>query len=139
VPEPEEALCARQGLDIFLGGDDIEKKKPDPQIYNEAARRLGVQPDECVVIEDSMVGLRVCAPRLRLLHSPALTRAWHQGPDGVGTRFSDLPSSRSSPSVWSEAWPGWAEPASCSPHAQHDDLRGCSVAIRAWFPQLAGP
>jgi len=49
----------RQGLDIFLGGDDIERKKPDPQIYNEAARRLGVQPNECVVIEDSMVGLRV--------------------------------------------------------------------------------
>lgn len=47
---------------MFLGGDDIDKKKPDPEIYFEAAQRLGVQPDECVVIEDSMVGLRVRRP-----------------------------------------------------------------------------
>ena len=50
-----------QGLDIFLGGDDIERKKPDPSIYITAAERLGVQPSECVVIEDSIVGLKARA------------------------------------------------------------------------------
>ncbi|KAK9820964.1 hypothetical protein WJX81_000960 [Elliptochloris bilobata] len=47
-----------QGLDIFLGGDDVERKKPDPSIYVMAAERLGVQPSECVVIEDSVIGVK---------------------------------------------------------------------------------
>ena len=46
------------GLDIFLAGDDVASKKPDPEIYLTAATRLGVHPARCVVIEDSMVGLR---------------------------------------------------------------------------------
>ena len=50
--------CGRQGLDVFLGGDDVERKKPDPSIYTTAADRLGVQPSECVVIEDSVIGLK---------------------------------------------------------------------------------
>ena len=60
--------CGCQGLDIFLGGDDIERKKPDPSIYITAAERLGVQPSECVVIEDSIVGLKARA-------EPALPRS----------------------------------------------------------------
>ncbi|KAG2485807.1 hypothetical protein HYH03_015518 [Edaphochlamys debaryana] len=47
-----------QGLDCFLAGDDVDKKKPDPTIYKIAAERLGVKPDECVVVEDSMIGLQ---------------------------------------------------------------------------------
>ncbi|KAF6261761.1 HAD-like domain-containing protein [Scenedesmus sp. NREL 46B-D3] len=45
-------------LDCFLAGDDVDKKKPDPKIYNVAAQRLGVDPGECVVIEDSTIGLQ---------------------------------------------------------------------------------
>lgn len=44
-------------LDVFMAGDDVQNKKPHPQIYNTAAERLGLSPDECIVIEDSMVGL----------------------------------------------------------------------------------
>jgi HAD superfamily hydrolase (TIGR01509 family) len=44
-------------LDVFMAGDDVPRKKPDPLIYNLAAEKLGLHPDECVVIEDSMVGL----------------------------------------------------------------------------------
>lgn len=40
----------------------MERKKPDPQIYFTAAERLGVQPEECVVIEDSVVGLKARGP-----------------------------------------------------------------------------
>ncbi|GFR50251.1 hypothetical protein Agub_g12437 [Astrephomene gubernaculifera] len=46
------------GLDCFLAGDDVAQKKPDPQIYRVAAERLGVSPGECVVVEDSMIGLQ---------------------------------------------------------------------------------
>ena len=41
----------------ILAGDVVSKKKPDPEIYNLASERLGIEPDECVVIEDSRNGL----------------------------------------------------------------------------------
>lgn len=46
-------------LDVCILGDDVEEKKPHPMIYNTARERLGQLPAErCVVIEDSLVGLK---------------------------------------------------------------------------------
>ena len=45
-------------LDVVIAGDDVTHKKPDPEIYNLAAARLGVDKSRCVVVEDSLVGLR---------------------------------------------------------------------------------
>ena len=45
-------------LDVIIAGDDVSNKKPHPEIYNVAAERLGLSNDKCVVIEDSIVGLR---------------------------------------------------------------------------------
>lgn len=50
-----------QALDVFMAGDDVPEKKPDPSIYFIAAKRLSVDPTECVVVEDSTIGLRVCS------------------------------------------------------------------------------
>ncbi len=44
-------------FNAILAGDVVSKKKPDPEIYNLALQRLGLKPDECVVVEDSMNGL----------------------------------------------------------------------------------
>jgi HAD superfamily hydrolase (TIGR01509 family) len=41
----------------ILAGDVVKKKKPDPEIYNLAARTLDLSPNECVVVEDSRNGL----------------------------------------------------------------------------------
>ncbi|CAG9460690.1 unnamed protein product [Pedinophyceae sp. YPF-701] len=46
-----------EALDCFIGGDDAPKKKPDPIIYHMAAERLQLDPQECMVIEDSTIGL----------------------------------------------------------------------------------
>lgn len=45
-------------LDVCILGDDVSAKKPDPLIYNTARERLGMSADQCVVVEDSLVGLR---------------------------------------------------------------------------------
>ena len=37
--------------------DDVVHAKPEPDVYLEAARRLGVAPERCVAFEDSNVGL----------------------------------------------------------------------------------
>lgn len=45
-------------FDLILAGDDVKNKKPDPEIYNTARARLGLPANRCLVVEDSMVGLR---------------------------------------------------------------------------------
>lgn len=49
---------AFEQLDCFLGGSDVSKLKPDPEIYLTAAKKLNVDASKCVVIEDSIVGLK---------------------------------------------------------------------------------
>jgi len=40
-----------------VGGDEVTRGKPAPDLYLEAARRLGVRSDECLAFEDSRVGI----------------------------------------------------------------------------------
>jgi len=43
-------------FDVVITGDDIDRKKPHPQIYRRTAERLGIAPERCVVIEDAPAG-----------------------------------------------------------------------------------
>jgi len=47
----------RSRFAAILAGDMVSKKKPDPEIYNLACRRLALSPAGCVVVEDSRNGL----------------------------------------------------------------------------------
>jgi HAD superfamily hydrolase (TIGR01509 family) len=44
-------------FDVTLCGDEVPARKPDPAPYLMAMDALGVEPGECVVIEDSAVGI----------------------------------------------------------------------------------
>jgi HAD superfamily hydrolase (TIGR01509 family) len=44
-------------FEAVVGGDMVPRGKPAPDVYLEAARRIGVAPGECVAIEDSGTGL----------------------------------------------------------------------------------
>ncbi|KAH0453669.1 hypothetical protein IEQ34_017993 [Dendrobium chrysotoxum] len=46
------------GLDCFLAGDDVKEKKPSPLIYLTASEKLGVSGGNCLVVEDSVIGLQ---------------------------------------------------------------------------------
>lgn len=48
----------RNKLNVCILGDDVAKLKPDPLIYLTAAERLNIDPKRCVVVEDSLVGLK---------------------------------------------------------------------------------
>jgi sugar-phosphatase len=42
---------------VFVTGDEVQRGKPDPECYLLGARRIGVAPRDCVVIEDSPPGV----------------------------------------------------------------------------------
>jgi len=55
-----QALAASglHGLGVVVSGADLGSPKPDPAVYREACRRLGVEPADAVAFEDSVVGIR---------------------------------------------------------------------------------
>lgn len=55
------AILKNIGLDTYFDavadGNDISKSKPDPEVFLKAAQKLGVQPMECLVVEDADAGI----------------------------------------------------------------------------------
>ena len=45
-------------FDAIVDGTDVSKAKPDPEVFLIAADKLNVQPEECVVFEDSVAGVQ---------------------------------------------------------------------------------
>ena len=52
------SLDLEGSLDVVLAREDVQNAKPDPEIYLLAAQKLEVQPQDCLVIEDSPNGVR---------------------------------------------------------------------------------
>lgn len=48
----------RPHFNVIVGYEDIQFTKPDPEIYFTAAKRLGVRPSSCCVIEDAALGVQ---------------------------------------------------------------------------------
>ena len=46
-----------KSFDELVSGYMVEKGKPEPDIYLYAAKKLGVKPQECMVLEDSPAGI----------------------------------------------------------------------------------
>lgn len=44
--------------DTIVTDEDVTESKPSPQGYLLAASRLGIEPEHCAVVEDSLAGLR---------------------------------------------------------------------------------
>ncbi len=52
-----DGLGIRDQFDAIIGGAEVRKGKPDPEIYLKAAAMVGVDPADCWVIEDSLQGI----------------------------------------------------------------------------------
>ena len=108
VPTALVSASSRQIVDACIGaigahffrhtvsGDDVERSKPDPQPYLLAAELLGVDPADCVVIEDSRIGItagsaagcRVLAVPSAAVEVPDVPRVTRAGSlDGVNLAY----------------------------------------------------
>jgi beta-phosphoglucomutase len=45
-------------FDATINGLEVEMKKPFPEIYIKAAERIGLKPEECLVVEDAVSGIK---------------------------------------------------------------------------------
>lgn len=52
-----ESVGIKEKFDDMVCGDEIEHYKPNPEIFLKAAEKLGLKPEECIVIEDSPAGV----------------------------------------------------------------------------------
>jgi beta-phosphoglucomutase-like phosphatase (HAD superfamily) len=51
--------CQLSGFfDVVLSADEVINPKPNPEIFLKCAAKLGLKPEHCVVIEDSVFGVR---------------------------------------------------------------------------------
>jgi beta-phosphoglucomutase family hydrolase len=53
-----DKINVRHYFDALLHSGDVTHGKPNPEIYLNAAARLGINPTSCVVFEDSLAGVR---------------------------------------------------------------------------------
>jgi HAD superfamily hydrolase (TIGR01509 family) len=61
-------------FDTIVSSDDVARHKPSPDIFLEAARRLGVRPEACRVYEDTDPGIEA-ARRAGMEYIDV--RSWH--------------------------------------------------------------
>lgn len=52
-----DTLGLRKFFDVIVDGSDVKKGKPDPEVYLLCSYKLGLEPKECIVFEDSLAGL----------------------------------------------------------------------------------
>lgn len=53
-----ETLNLMDLFDAIVDGNDVSTAKPDPEVFLKAAEKLGVQPQDCIVVEDAQAGIQ---------------------------------------------------------------------------------
>ncbi len=72
IAESAKVMGAEDILSFYLGSEDYMHGKPSPDCFLLAAEKLGLQPSECLVFEDSTAGIN--AAKAAGMHCVALAR-----------------------------------------------------------------
>ena len=51
-------VAIREDFNAIIDGSRVSKSKPNPQIFLKAAEELNARPEDCVVFEDSIAGIK---------------------------------------------------------------------------------
>lgn len=66
----------RERFDYIICGSDVEESKPNPEIFLKVAARVGISPDQCMVLEDSRLGIQAAhAAKMTSVFIPDLVKA----------------------------------------------------------------
>ncbi len=72
IADAIELMEIRAELQFYLGNEDYPRGKPDPSGFLLASRHFGIEPEHCLVFEDSSAGVR--AAKAANMHCVALCR-----------------------------------------------------------------
>ena len=78
---------------VAVSSEEVARGKPAPDVYLEAARRLGVEPARCAAVEDSSNGLRAAhAAGMRVIafpnaHYPPAPTRWRSRTSSLDARW----------------------------------------------------
>ncbi len=77
---------------VIVSGDDVQRGKPNPQVFTLACQRLDLSPDRCVVVEDAPAGIEAAiAAKTKaiavLMHHP---RESFANAHAIVSRLADL-------------------------------------------------
>ena len=90
-PELIDVVVAASGLDdvfpVRVSSQEVARGKPSPDVYVEAARRLGVEPPRCGAVEDSHNGIRSAKAAGMLVVAVPNP---HYPPDDESTALADV-------------------------------------------------
>lgn len=53
-----ESAKVEKYFDTLVCGEDVTNGKPDPEVFLTAAKKIGIEPEQCVAFEDSFNGIR---------------------------------------------------------------------------------
>jgi HAD superfamily hydrolase (TIGR01509 family) len=53
-----EGLGIADLIDVSISGSDVTHGKPHPEIFIKAYEALGLKPEECIVVEDAITGIK---------------------------------------------------------------------------------
>lgn len=93
-----EHILVNFGLQYYFGtrvvaGNEVQRGKPSPDIFLLAARKMGVLPSECVVIEDSVSGIiagKRAGMRTIAFVSAGHEREEYEGADRIVCSFKEV-------------------------------------------------
>ena len=70
-----DKIYERNFFDVIVGGDMVEKSKPEPDIYLDVCEKMKINPKDTYAIEDSHNGVRsAAAAGLKVLHVPDMLK-----------------------------------------------------------------
>ncbi|KAL8151120.1 hypothetical protein V2J09_020928 [Rumex salicifolius] len=78
----------RDCFSAIIGSDQVKHGKPAPDLFQEAAKKIGVSTAECLVVEDSLIGVKAAkAAQMKVVVAPSSSEA-----DAAFLADSSLPS-----------------------------------------------
>ena len=88
-----EKFSLEDAFEVKTSGECVENGKPHPEIYLETARLLGVEPEECAAVEDSINGIlsaKAAGMRCVAVPDPRIAREDYPAADVVRKTVSEI-------------------------------------------------
>lgn len=93
IEKAVSALGIKEHFQALVSGEDCQRSKPFPDVFLKAAKALDVEPESCLVIEDSVSGVKAAKAAEMIclgFENPAFTKQDLSQADGIIIHFETV-------------------------------------------------